>query len=146
MQITNSQIRSIHALFSKNDITDKEHKKEAIKRFTNDQITSTKDLQFDQANELIKLLGGKIHQDPEHQINKKYGWINKNDNQDFLIVSILHQLGWSWDENPKLVDVTKLGRFIRYNTKIGKPLQEMNPIEKSKLINHLNAVLNNTCS
>lgn len=143
MEIIKEQIILVHTLLNKEGFKDKEEKKEAIHRFTYGRTTSTKGLNFKEANKLIVLLKGKPVKDPEEALNKKFGWINKNDAQDFLIVSNLHQLGWLWDENPKLVDVVRLGRFIRYKTKIGKPLSQMNSTEKTKLINHLNAVIKN---
>ena len=138
MKILKQQIQVIHAILPEAIKSDPSEKQSLIAQFTGDvNLTSTKDLTFIQANELIKSLNGK----PVFSVNNvnhsyfKFTGANK---QDRTILSLAHQYGWEIEKNGKYIaDMTRLGEWLMNKAPVKKPLTKQTPKELSKTITAL---------
>ena len=133
MKATTKQIQAIFAVLPDTYRKDKEQREGLIYQFTNDwQKTSTKDLTYNQANELIIKFGGKIS-NYDH-----WGKFDYKKNSHKLILSLLNQLGWQTYNTKYRGLVADMQRFSEWlkssKSPVKKPLQKMNTAEVSKII------------
>lgn len=133
MKITKLQTQKIHVLLPSQHKTDPEAKKRLVRQFTSrHDHSSTRNLTFDQANMLIKHLGGSAITydnwalyDVENASHRK-------------IRSICWQLGWTIFVPSKGrvdVDIYRLSEWLKsYRSPVQKPITKMSPKELSKVI------------
>lgn len=127
------QIKKIHAILPDVYRNNKELKQQLVYQFTEDaDKTSTKDLTYYQAEELIHFLQtGKT---------KDYGYyanFDTENKQHMYLFSLCHQIGWeTFNEksNKMVVDTSALGTWLyKYGFK-HKPLKEYSFSELPTLI------------
>ena len=144
MQVTKQQIQTIHAIIPKLYIHDKEQKKELVYQFTGDyNKTSTKDLTFDQANEMIQRFGGKPHW-YDH-----WGIFDAKIPAHRKVLSLLQEIGWTvYNEyrEQNVADIYRLSEFLKSKkSPVTKPLKKMSIQEISnKLIPALEGIAKST--
>lgn len=132
MKITTTQIQKIHALLPARLKADAVAKANLVVSFTKDATkTSTKQLTFVQANQLIISFGGT----PE---NSNWAFFDAENDQHRHILSLCMQVGWSvWiaSKGGYFADLSKLSNFLKGDTSpVKKPLKSMNTQELSKVI------------
>lgn len=141
--IDNFQIKQIHTLLPAEIKESKEAKGDLISQFTADpDKRSTRDLSFDQANELIKQLGGNVSGESE---DAKFAAFDKYNNQHQYMLSICYQLGWvTYNEKQRrqVVDLSRLGVWLRKYGFKHKPLMKYNKSELPVLVSQFEKLLN----
>lgn len=140
MRITNDQVKRIHVLLPEGIKRDKEQKANLMQQFTKDyRKTSTKDLTFIQANQLIKRLGGKPLQ------YDNYAYIDFKNKQHRYIYSLLMQHGWtvySQEHTKSIADLQRLSDWLKsHRSPVKKKLKDMTPKELSKIITALEQMM-----
>lgn len=144
MNITNQQIKIIHMLLPNVYKKDKEQKKELVHQFTGDyNKTSTKDLTFNQANDMIIRFGGKAV-GYDH-----WGLFDAKEPSHLKVLSLLQEIGWTiWnaDKQRNVADIYRLSEFLKSKkSPINLPLKKMTPLQISrKLIPALEGISNST--
>jgi hypothetical protein len=117
---------------------DKEVKEKVILQFTDGKSGAMSTLDFQQANKLIKELGGA----PVKYDN--WGRFDKKSQQHKAILSVLLQLDWA-THHPKYGRVADLVRFSEWlkshKSPVKKPLMDMDKKEVSKIISALNSMV-----
>lgn len=108
----------------------REERLEALSEMMGVEITSIKDLNRQQADELIWFFNtGKM---PDHSI---WATFDRHSTQHRTILSLCHQLGWVQEENPQFVDLHRLGGWLKSDrSPVKMPLKEMNRAQCSKII------------
>lgn len=129
MQATKKQIQIIAMNFQ-----DKEAREEVVYSVTQDaKRTSTKQLTFDEANEVLKALG--FH--PFKQVKK----FDSKNPKHRVIMNLCHELDWIfYDKGRQLADLDKLGEWLMTNKRSPvkkRTLCEMTPQELEKVIKAL---------
>lgn len=113
---------------------DKEAREEVIFSVTHDpERVSTKQLTFDEANEILKSLG--FH--PFKQVKK----FDSKNPKHRIIMNLCHELDWVfYDKGRQLADLDKLGEWLMTNKRSPvkkRTLCEMTPAELEKVIKAL---------
>ncbi|MFD2566101.1 hypothetical protein [Pseudotenacibaculum haliotis] len=139
MNVTTNQIKKIHTLLSPEIKKDKEAKESVIIQYTRDQSkVSTKDLTFEQANDLIVDLGGY----PE--VNEWAAFKVAKDSHRYIL-SLLQHSGWTYYShrfNRTVADMNRFGEWLQSEkSPVKKPLVKQTPQETSKTIVALEGVL-----
>lgn len=136
MTIQTKQIKQIFGLLPNHLKNDREERSAFIYQFTNQRVSSTKELTHKEADELIHFLKGDL---------SYYAKFDSKNHQHSLILSLCYQLGWtSFNKraNRSLVDLKILGKWLASNkSPVRKPLLEMNTKECSKIITALEGIL-----
>ncbi len=129
--ITDQQIRIVHTLLPPQIKVDKEAKAELIAQFTEDNNkTSTKDLTWLQANQLIMSLGGT-----PITANRAYMCFDAKNSKHRAILSLCHQYGWEvYQKGRYIADMHRLAEWLQHKSPVQKPLVEMTSKELSKVI------------
>lgn len=143
MQITKPQMQQLHALLPSVIKSNPQQKQLLVTKYTgNPKLKSTKDLSFDQANEIIKQYGGK----PLTYDN--WAWFDSKKNQHRYILSLLNQLGWNkYDINLKrhTADLYRFSEWLKSNkSPVQLPLKKMTPKQTSIIISALESMLSKT--
>jgi len=123
MKATNQQIKIIHALIPSLYLTDKEQKQELVYQFTGDfDRTSTKDLTFDEANQMIQRFGGKP------QWYDHWGIFDAKIPAHRKVLSLLQEIGWTvYNEarGQNVADIYRLSEFLKSKkSPVNKPLKK----------------------
>lgn len=140
MKITTEQLRYIHKLLPVVVKDDKHQKAMVITRFTHDNAKkSTTELNFDQANDLIKHYGGKpIRYD-------HWAYLDFTNSQHSRMYSALMQMGWKLYSSEKQKHIADLVRFSEWlkskKAPVSKRVNNMSPKECSKVISALEIML-----
>ncbi len=129
--ITQQQIKIVHSLLPTRIKNDREAKAELISQFTEDfKKTSTKDLTWLQANQLIMSLGGT-----PITANRAYMRFDIQNSKHRAILSLCHQYGWEvYQKGRYIADMHRLAEWLQDKSPVQKPLTEMTPKELSKVI------------
>lgn len=129
--ITQQQIKIVHSLLPTRIKKDREAKAELIAMFTEDiKKTSTKDLTWLQANELIMRLGGT-----PIPANRAYMRFDAKNKQHRTILSLCHQNGWEvYSKGRYIADMHRLAEWLQHKSPVQKPLTAMASRELSKVI------------
>ena len=132
MQATKKQIQVIAMNFQ-----DKEVREEMIFSVTRDpERVSTKQLTFDEANEVLKGLG--FH--PFKPVKK----FDSSNPKHRVIMNLCHELEWVfYDKGRQLADLDRLGEWLMTSKKSPvkkRMLCEMTPAELEKVITCLTAI------
>jgi hypothetical protein len=143
--ILKEQIIKIHALLPKHVKYDKDLKADFIASFTGSaDKTSTKDLTFEQANQVITYLGGSAVV-PASMAS--YAKFDNSIKTHRTLLSVCFDLGWvEFNQNLKrnVADLHKLGSWLKSTGYLHKPLMEYTTAELPKLVNQFQNVLNNS--
>lgn len=127
MESSKAQRQYIHKLCR----YDKEAKEEAVAALTGGRTDSTSSMTFNEANHLIKRLGGT----PLPYDN--WALFNNKKASHKLILSLAIQLQWSvWnDKYGAIADLERISEWLKSNkSPVNKPLMNMSPEEVSKII------------
>lgn len=143
MQATKKQKQLIHVNVPTRDI-----KEEFVQWATGDVAkTSTNDLTFEQANEILKKLGKQPVKPAKEDSPLYWGYFDRNNTQHKQIQSLLHQLHWTV-EHPKYGRVADLERFGSWlqskRSPVRLPLKQMDARECSKIIIALEGIVKST--
>ncbi|TWP23505.1 hypothetical protein ETU10_07215 [Apibacter muscae] len=137
--ITTQQTKQIFGLFPKHLSQNKEERADFIYHFTDKRVSSTKELTYQEADNLICFLKG------DYSYYAKFD--NKN-HQHAKILSLCYQLGWvsfNKKSNKVLVSLKTLGKWLHSEkSPVRKPLQEMSTQECRKIIHALENIRNKT--
>jgi len=129
MATTSQQRKQLYKLFGYSKEAEALH----VKEITGDENkTAAADLSLTQASKLIKSL------------TTHWGRFRLDNQQHRYILSLLRQIGWttSSDRYGVIPDMERLSDFLKSKkSPVVKPLQNMEPVELSKLINCLESML-----
>ncbi|PCI11894.1 MAG: hypothetical protein COB73_00895 [Flavobacteriaceae bacterium] len=133
MKVTKQQIKVIFAVLPAAYRSDKELCADLIQQFTKDwDKTSTTDLSFKQANELIERFGGKA------QTYDHWGKFDFKQTSHRLVLSLVNQMQWqtySQKYRGMIADMQRFSEWLKSDkSPVKKPLQKMNSKEVSKII------------
>jgi hypothetical protein len=125
---------------------DADLKGDMIECYTGDpKKRSTKDLTFDQANELIVRLGGQRWAFEAEPGDRDYAKFDNANKQHRLLLSYCHQLNWvvsaPLNKRGMYADLGRLGSWLRKYGYLKKPLHEYTAAELPKLCTQLGKVL-----
>lgn len=138
-QVSSLQIKTIHTLLPPH-LKDKELKAEFIASFTEDaNRSSTRDLTFYEAEELIYFL-----RTGKNQTFAAFATFDHTNRQHRYILSIAHQLGWVVYHNglKKMVpDLERLGAWLRKYGYLHQPLKAYTAEQLPKLITQFEKLL-----
>lgn len=138
---TKKQKQLIHVNAPTRDI-----KEEFVQWATGDvNKTSCNDLDFAQANQILKQLGCKPVPMDQGDLASTWGKFNNKNKEHRKILSLLRQIQWTttsekWGE---VADIIRFGAWLRDDPKapVKKPLLKMTPEEVSKTIIALQGIL-----
>ncbi|QAA81387.1 hypothetical protein EI546_06435 [Aequorivita sp. H23M31] len=140
MQATKKQKQLIHLNTPNRDI-----KEEFVQWATGSvEKTSTNDLSFEQANEIIKKLGKQPVKVTKEDSPMFWGYFDRSNKQHLQIQSLLHQIKWTMANTKygRVPDLARFGSWLQSDrSPVRKPLKKMTPAECSKIINALNGIL-----
>lgn len=127
--IQSKQIRQIQTICSKR-FSDRNERLNFMSEFFNKEITSTLQLSYAEADDLIFFLNtGKS---PDSSF---WALFDRNNKQHTTVLSLAHQLRWVLADKTWLVDLNRLGNWIKSERcPVNKPLKQMNKEELSKVI------------
>ena len=128
MQITKAQIIKIHTILNKRGEVDAEQKARLVRQFTGDpERSSTKDLTFNDANMLLRHIGGTALS------YENWALFDCQNKQHRAILSLCHQM--SWITEYRRVDLVRLSEWLKSKkSPVKKPLKKMTTREVSKII------------
>ncbi len=135
MKSTKQQRSYIYKLASYNE----DLKEELVQWATDDNSKiSTHDLTFEQANTIIKKMGGH----PLRIDSSNWGRFDKSNPQHKKILSLCQQYGWQKTNSKTgytIADVDRLGSWLQKDVKcpVKKPLKDMDMAECTTIINAL---------
>jgi len=117
---------------------DKDFKAQLVVHLTGDSMkSSTNDLTFAQANQIIKKLDGT-------PVANMWTRFDNNNQAHRNVLSLLMQLGWQWYDSNKcryFADLNRFGGWLQGQAPVNKPLMEMEKHEVSKIITALESML-----
>lgn len=130
MQATKEQKKYIHV-----NVPNRDTKEEWVQWATKDvDKISCNDLTFEQANKVIKELGGKPFISPY----RSWATFDKENSQHKHILSLCIQYGWcsTHEKYGEVANLDRLGEWLKNDSKcpVHKPLRQMEPKELSKII------------
>lgn len=116
--ITKAQITKIHVLLTQMNLLDE--KKEFIKKFSNNRVTSTKDMEINEARHLLKYLSDY---DPLDAMRRK-------------VFSLAYDAGIIYGESQedKRINSAKLTMFLNQRGAVKKELNKMDKSELQKTV------------
>ena len=142
MNATKKQKQLIHINAPSRDI-----KEELVQWATDDnEKTSCNDLDFEQANDVLERLGLKRHRRKRDQKAYEWGRFDGKNGQHKQVLSLCHQLGWTY-HHPKhdaqVADLERLGQWLHSSrSPVQKRLMKMQHKECSKVITALESMIN----
>lgn len=138
MEIINKdQIKSIHILLAKKDLIDV--KKDYLHHWYG--VDSTKSLSYDQANDMIKQLGGEPYVNYEHI---KYGRFTAGNSQHYTMLNLAIEIGWTTihpNTRRMIANIERMGGWIKQYGYLHKPLNQYTASELPKLIHQFKQVV-----
>ncbi|SEG38842.1 hypothetical protein SAMN05421847_2159 [Halpernia humi] len=134
--ISKSQIQQLQTICS-GKFRSREERLEALSEMTGVELTSIKELNRLQADELIYFFNtGKIID------HSAWALFDRNNTQHKTILSLCHQLGWVQEEKPQFVDLHRLGGWLKSDkSPVKMPLKEMERPQLSKIISALQIII-----
>ncbi len=131
MKITDQQIKVIHMLLPNDIKTDKAEKQAFVSIFTgNQKKSSTKDLSYIQANDMIIKLGGN----PLKYDN--WGFFDSSNASHRKVLSLIQEIGWViWSEKQQrnIPDIVRLSEFLKSKkSPVRLPLKKMTSAQISR--------------
>ena len=126
------QIKILQSLLSKR-FGDREERMAFLSDFVFRELGSSKELTEDEAFEILDWL--KYNYSKEAQFDS-------HNTQHLSLLAKCHELGWVREDNPKIPDLGRLGRFLlSKRCPVQKPLKEMTTKEVSKVIGALEKII-----
>lgn len=134
--ITKQQITQLQTICS-GKFRSREERLEALSDMTGTELSSIKDLNRLQADELIYFFNtGKAVN------HSSWAIFDRHNSQHRTVLSLCHQLGWVQEEKPEFVDLHRLGGWLKSDrSPVKMPLKEMSKQELSKIIFALNNII-----
>lgn len=130
--ISTRQIKILQNLLGKR-FNDREERIAFLSDFAQRELSSSKELTEDEAFKVLDWL--KYNYAKEAQFD---GY----NTQHLSLLAKCHELGWVREDNPKIPDLGRLGRFLlSKRCPIQKPLMEMTTKEASKVISALERII-----
>ncbi|MDV3880751.1 hypothetical protein BAS06_09310 [Elizabethkingia miricola] len=127
--ITTKQITQLQTICSAK-FRNRDERLEMLSEMVGSPITSIKDLTELQADELIYFFNTGKNMD-----HSSYALFDHKNNQHRTILSHCHTLGWVNPNNPRFVDLNRLGGWLKSEkSPVKKPLKQMTKQELSKII------------
>lgn len=134
--ITANQITQLQTICS-GKFRSREERLEAISEMVGVEVTSIKDLNRLQADELIYFFNTGKSMD-----HSSWAMFDRNNSQHKTVLSLCHQLGWVQENNPQFVDLQRLGGWLKSDrSPVKSPLKDMSKAELSKIIFALQNIL-----
>lgn len=123
-----AQQKKIIAILTKGD---KDFKAQLVVNMTSNPMkSSTNDLSFHQANQIIMQLGGT-------PVRNKWTLFDKNKTSHLNVLSLCMQMGWQFYSNEHqryYANMAMLGNWLQTKSPVKKPLVDMESFEVSKII------------
>lgn len=134
--ISPNQIKKLQIACS-GKFSNRDERLDAVSGILGASIDSFKDLNSLQADELIYFFNtGKM---PD---NSSWAIFDKYNTQHRAVLSLCYQNGWVKEENPSIVDLHRLGGWLKSKrSPVKKPLKEMTKQEVSKIITAMQNML-----
>lgn len=134
--ISPNQIKQLQIACS-GKFSNRDERLEAVTEILGVTIDSFKSLSALQADELIFFFNtGKM---PD---NSSWAIFDKYNTQHRAVLSLCYQIGWVKEENPSIVDLHRLGGWLKSKrSPVKKPLKEMTKQEVSKIITAMQNML-----
>lgn len=135
--ITTNQVKQLQSICN-GKFHNREERLEALSDITGMELTSVKDLNTIQADDLIYFFNtGKT---PD---NSSWAIFDKRNPKHMRILAICHTLGWVQEDKPQFVDLHRLGGWLKSNrSPVQKSLKQMTLPELSKIITALENITN----
>ena len=123
--ITKAQITKIHVLFSQMNLL--EDKKEFVKQFSNGRVTSTKDMEINEARGLLKYLSDY---DPLEAMRRR-------------VFHLAYDAGIIYGATPedKRMNSAKLSKFLKERGAVKKELNKMDKAELQKTVGQFQQII-----
>lgn len=124
------QIQLIHTLLNKmGKVTDADYKRELVQQYSNGRATSTKDLFYQEANELItdlqKMTGANPQDIAADKMRKK-------------IIAMAHYMNWKTEDGK--ADMGAIDSWCKNKSKLKKPLNDHKYSELPALVTQFQKV------
>ena len=130
--ISKRQLKILQYLLGKR-FNDREERIAFLSDFAQRELSSSKELTEEEAFELLDWL--KYNYSKEAQFDS-------HNAQHLSLLAKCHELGWVREDNPKIPDLGRLGRFLlSKRCPIQKPLKDMTTKEVSKVIGALEKII-----
>lgn len=130
--ISKRQIKILQSLLGKR-FKDREGRLAFLSDFVFRELSSFKELTEDEAFKVLDWL--KYDYSKEAQFDS-------HNTQHLSLLAKCHELGWVREDNPKIPDLGRLGKFLlSKRCPVQKPLKEMTTKEVSKVISALERII-----
>ncbi len=130
--ISKRQIKILQNLLRKR-FKDREERIAFLSDFAQRELSSSKDLTEEEAFKVLDWL--KYDYSKEAQFDS-------HNTQHLSLLAKCHELGWVREDNPKIPDLQRLGKFmLSKRCPVQKPLMEMTTKEVSKVIGALERII-----
>lgn len=134
--ISTRQLKILQSLLGKR-FNDREERIAFLSDFAQRELSSSKELTEGEFFELLDWL--KYNYAKEAQFDSY-------NTQHLSLLAKCHELGWVREDNPKIPDLGRLGKFLlSKRCPIQKPLKEMTTNEVSKVIGALTGIIEKRC-
>ena len=112
---------------------DREGRLAFLSDFVFRELSSSKELTEDEAFEILDWL--------KYNYSKE-AYFDSHSTQHLSLLAKCHELGWVWEDNPKIPDLGRLGKWLlSKKCPVQKPLKEMTTKEVSKVIGALEKII-----
>jgi hypothetical protein len=124
-RVTNAQLSKIHVMLMQMNLID--DKAGIIQQFTNGRATSSKDMSFDEATELIRQL---VATEPCDRMRKK-------------VFAMAYEAGLIWGDLPedKKMNAIKLNQFLKGRGAIKKEISAMSKNDLVKVVSQFEQIV-----
>ena len=134
--ISKRQLKILQNLLGKR-FNDREERIAFLSDFVQRELSSSKELTEGEFFEILDWL--KYNYAKEAQFDS-------HNTQHLSLLAKCHELGWVREDNPKIPDLGRLGKFLlSKRCPIQKPLKEMTTNEVSKVIGALTGIIEKRC-
>ncbi len=130
--ISTRQIKILQNLLGKR-FNDREERIAFLSNFAQRELSSSKDLTEEEAFEVLDWL--------KYNYSKE-AYFDSHNMQHLSLLAKCHELGWVREDNPRIPDLQRLGKFmLSKRCPVQKPLMEMTTKEVSKVISALERII-----
>ena len=130
--ISTRQLKILQCVLGKR-FKDRDERLAFLSDFVFRELSSSKELTEDEASEVLDWL--KYNYSKEAQFDS-------HNTQHLSLLAKCHELGWVQEDNPRIPDLQRLGRWLlSKKCPVQKPLKEMTTKEVSKVIGALEKII-----
>ena len=130
--ISKRQIKILQNLLGKR-FNGREERIAFLSDFAQRELSSSKELTEDEAFKVLDWL--------KYNYSKE-AYFDSHNTQHLSLLAKCHELGWVWEDNPKIPDLGRLGKWLlSKKCPVQKPLKEMTTKEVSKVIGALEKII-----